>query len=558
MNYRVPKAFSNLQFIHLQFTILMRSSLHNIFLTLALFISFSLFSQPADTERPRLVIGIMVDGLQQKHIDLLWNYFDSNGFKKIIGQGANCENVHYDNVSAGNASDIANVMTGTTPYYNGIAGNNYYSRDLRDVISIIQDENQVGIGTKETVSAHNLLSSTILDELMLAYPNKSKCYAVAINAEDAIMLGGHNAKSVSWIDDVQMKWITTGYYTDGLSHWADDMNVNGTFQNYTARTWGPLYAINTYFSAPNKEDKRFGFLYDPRNKKAKSSSVTILKNTPPANSLVAELGLKIITEEQLGTDKYPDMMMLQFTVRTPNEKTFSLQSAEKEDMYLRLDKDIEYLLQKIDVKVGLDKTLVFMFGNQTAVHSPTELGENKIPAGYFNANRSMALLSTYLMAVYGQQRWIDGYYAKNIYLNKKKIEEKKINIREMQQTIADFMLEFEGIQAAFPSSQVLNMGGNGNNEMQRIQNSSNKKSIGDIIITLLPGWIEVDDKNNPVGESNAIVSYTPLYFYGWKIQPQKVIKSYQTTDIAPTLSRILNIPIPNACIGKPIDEVIPK
>lgn len=528
-----------------------------ILLTFISFVtSINSFAQPSATEQPRLVIGIMVDGLQQKHIDLLWNYLDTNGFKKIIENGANCQNVYYDIVSAGNASDIATVMTGSTPFYNGIAGNKYYNREAANVQSIIEDDNQIGIGTKQTVSAHNLLSSSIVDELMLAYPNKSKSYAVAINAEDAIMLGGHSAKSVAWMDDEQQKWITTGYYTDGLSRWADEMNVNGTFNTYATRTWTPMYAINTYFTAPNKEDKRNGFIYDPSSKKTKNSPATILKTTPSANSLVAELGLKIISEEQLGMDKYPDMLMLQFTVRTPSEKTYSLQSAEKEDIYLRLDKEIQNILQKVDSKIGLDKTLVFMFGNQTAVHSPSILGENKIPAGYFNAGRSMALLSTYLMAVYGQERWIEGYYAKNIFLNKKKIEEKKINFREMQQNIAEFMLEFEGIQASFTSAQVLNFGGNGNSIMDRMRNSTNKNSVGDIIITLQPGWLEVDDKNNPVGESNAIISYTPFYLFGGKIAAQKVRTSYKTTDIAPTLSRIMNIPMPNACIGKPIEEVI--
>jgi hypothetical protein len=534
----------------------MRISLRNTFLSISLLsVSLSLFARPDAPERPRLVVGIMVDGLQQKHVDLLWNYLDTNGFKQIITKGANCENVYYNIVSAGNASDIASVMTGSIPYYNGVAGTNYYSRSDRDIISIIQDDNQIGIGTKQTVSAHNLLSSTVMDELMLAYPNKSKSYVVALNAEDAIMLGGHTAKSVAWIDDEQLKWVTTGYYSDGLSRWADEMNVNGTFKNYTERTWGPLFNINTYSSKPNREDKKWGFNYEPTTKKSKNSESTILKRTPSANGLVAELGLKILDEEQLGMDIYPDMLMLQFTVRTPFEKTSALQSAEKEDMYLRLDREIQTLLQKIDAKVGLDKTLIFVFGNQTDVHSPSELGDNKIPAGYFNADRSMALLSTYLIALYGQERWIDGYYGKNIFLNRQKIEEKKLNLREMQRTVSEFMLEFEGIQAAYPASEVLNMGGNANTEMVRIRNSSNKNSVGDVIITLLPGWIEVDNKNNPVGESNAIVSYSPVYFYGWQIKPQTISTSYQTTDIAPTISRILDIPMPNASIGKPIEEL---
>jgi len=521
------------------------------------FFCLSLSAQPSAVERPRLVIGIMVDGLQQKHIDLLWNYFDPNGFKKIIGQGANCRNVSYNIVSAGNASDIATVMTGTTPYYNGIVGNNFYNRAEDEMQSIIQDDDQIGIGTKQTLSAHKLLSSTIADEIMLAYPNKSKSYAVALGPEEAIMLGGHTAKSVAWIDDINMKWITTGYYSDGLSHWADEMNVNGVFQNYMARTWGPLYNINTYLAKPNREDKKWGFFYDPTTKQSKNSQASILKRTPSANGLVTELGLKILEEEQLGTDIYPDILLLQFTVKTPFEKTPALQSAEKEDIYLRLDKDIQNILQKIDAKVGLDKTLIFMFGNQTEVHSPIELGENKIPAGYFNADRSLALLSTYLMAVYGQEKWISGYYAKNIFLNKERISEKKLNYTDFLKTVIEFMLEFEGIQAAYPSSQVLTMGGNSNSEMARLRNSTNKNCAGDIIITLLPGWMEVDNNNNPVGESNAIVSYSPLYFFGWKIKPQTVSTSYQTTDIAPTISRIMDIPMPNACIGKPIVELAP-
>jgi len=518
-----------------------------------LFSALGVSAQSTSVERPRLVVGIMVDGLQQKHIDLLWNYFDPNGFKKIIGQGANCRNVSYNIVSAGNASDIATVMTGSTPYYSGIVGNNYYNRKEDNIQSIIQDDNQVGIGTKQTLSAHNLLSSTIGDEIMLAYPGKSKSYAIALGAEEAIMLGGHTAKSVAWIDDVNYKWISTGYYNDGLSRWADEMNGNGVFQNYMARTWGPLYNINTYLSKPNREDKKWGFFYDPKTKKSSNSTASILKTTPSANGLVTELVTKILEQGQLGKGNTPDILLLQFTVRTPFERTTSLQSAEKEDIYLRLDKDIQTILQKIDVRVGLDRTLVFMFGNQTQVHSPNELGDNKIPAGYFNADRSLALLSTYLMAVYGQEKWISGYNGKNIFLNKEKIHEKKLNFTDFQKTVAEFMLEFEGIQAAYPASQVLNMAGNSNSEISRLHNSTHKTSVGDIIITLLPGWIEVDNKGNSVGESNAIVSYTPVYFYGWKIKPQSISASYQTIDIAPTISRILDIPMPNACIGKPIE-----
>ncbi len=532
----------------------MKSFFKDIFLTITFFFFIgSICAQSTAVERPRLVVGIMIDGLQQKHLDLLSGYFDPGGFKKITNQGVNLKNLSYNIVSAGNSSDIATVMTGSVPFYHGVVGDKYFNRINDRVQSIIWDDQEIGIGTTETVSAHNLLSSTVLDELTLAFPNKAKSYVVAIDPEEAVMLGGHTAKSVAWIDDVYMKWVTTGYYREGLNRMADEMNVNGGFKTLSTRVWKPLYAIQTYLAA-SKNSNLAAFEYHPAEKKSKNSSVTILKNTPAANSLVVDLGLKIIEQEKLGADNVPDMIMLQFTVRTPHEKFFSLQSAEKEDMYLRLDKEIQYLLQQIDTKVGLDKTLVFMFGNQTDVHSPTELGENNIPAGYFSANRSMALVNSYLMALYGQEGWITGYYGKNIFLNKQKIEEKKLNFKEVQQAVCDFMLDFEGVQSASPTWQVLGVGGNSQSEMARLRNSVHKNSAGDVIITLLPGWLEVDEKLNPVGESNAIVSYSPFYFYGWQLKPQVVTTPYQVTDIAPTLSRILNIPMPNACIGKPIVE----
>ena len=130
----------------------MRISLRIICVSLFLiFSNITSFSQPSVHEPPRLVVGIMVDGLQQKHIDKLWNYFDINGLKKIIEQGASCENVHYNIISAGNASDIANVMTGSTSYFNGIVGNCYYNVEKSDIQSIINDISKICICTKITV-----------------------------------------------------------------------------------------------------------------------------------------------------------------------------------------------------------------------------------------------------------------------------------------------------------------------------------------------------------------------------------------------------------------------
>ncbi|OIP82565.1 MAG: hypothetical protein AUK44_07490 [Porphyromonadaceae bacterium CG2_30_38_12] len=558
--FPLPKRF----FIQYFVVFLWFNNLHELFMrfsslfviTLLFFVAFYQYvlCQTLGAEPPRLVIGIMVDGLQQKHLDLLWGYFDPAGFKRITAEGVRIPHVRYNIVSAGSTSDIATVMTGSVPFYHGVAGDIIYNRSVDKIRNSLYDDQQIGIGTPLMLSSYNLLSSTIVDELSMAFPYKSKSYAVAIGANEAIMLGGHAANGVVWIDDLTHKWVTTAYYKNGLCKSADDMNVLGDFKNISTRVWRPMYAINTYLSSA-KESKKSDFEINPLDLKSKNHKATILNNTPSANSLVANLGLRIVTDEQMGMDNTPDALMLQFTVRTPQEKFFSLQSVEKEDMYLRLDRDIQNLLQKIDAKVGLDKTLVFLFANQTDVHSPTELGENNIPAGYFSANRSIALLNTYLMAIYGQEPWVMGYYGKNIFLNKSKIDEKKVSYDAIQKSVIDFMPQFEGVQAAYASLDVLAMGGDSNTEMARLRNSSHKNSLGDVVITLKPGWLELDDDFRPVGESNAIVSTTPLYFYGMKLKPRTVNESYLVIDIATTLARFMAIPAPNANIGKPIKEL---
>jgi ethanolamine utilization microcompartment shell protein EutS len=497
------------------------------------------------------MVGIMVDGLQQRHLDQLWTRFDANGLRKLAGEGAKLERLACNIVSTGNATDITTLLTGTVPYYHGVVSTNVYDRSADKIISVFNDKSQSGIETNLKLSAKNMRANSIVDELVLANQGNSKSYAIGINPEDAIAMGGHASNGVVWMDDVLMKWSSSAFYKDGMPWQALDMNSNGSFQRIIDRTWQPLHLPNSYIVALNEKNART-FEYKITQKKSANSAVSILKTTPSANSLVAELALRVFREEKLGMDRFTDALMLQFTVRTPYEKKLSVQSLEKEDMYLRLDNELQFMMQKIEGAVGKENVLFVLYGNQTSTYSPEELKENNIYAGYFNANRSMALLSSYLMAIYGPEKWIEGYYGKHIYLNKPLIEEKNIDFKELQEVAKEFILEFEGVQSAYSFSQLMNIAASTENVMAKIRNSSHKNSAGDIILTLMPGWLEVDDDASPVGETDALVSYLPLYFYGGKITQQTITTKYHITDVAPTLSDILQIAYPNAAIGNSI------
>lgn len=522
--------------------------MRNIVTTILLSLSFLCFSQEKQAEVPRLVVGIKIDGLQADHLQKMWKYFTPGGFRKIVSEGASLEGMRHSIISAGNAVDAATFMTGTFPFYHGVSSDYYFNKADNQVVSILFDKNYTGIGTRDKFSAHRLLCTTFTDELILSNP-LSQVHSIGVDAENAVMLGGHAATSVSWMDDATYRWTTTAYYPKGLSRWADLINVDGTFKRLSEEKWIPSASISTYMNPTSNGSKSVGFSYNPMEKQG---GTALLRNTPAANSLVTELARSIVDKEQLGMDKNPDVLMLQYTLKAPNQITSSLKTAEQEDLYIRLDRNLQTLLSVLTAKVGADKLLVFMVGSGSDAHSPVELGKNQIPAGFFNADRAMALLNSYLMVIYGQEKWISGYYGKNIFLNRKKIEEKKIILSEFQNRITDFLVEFEGIQAAYSVQNLVNFSGESTDIRSKFRNSYHKNTSGDIVITLMPGWLEVDNKGRVVGDANSPQVFVPFYMLGQGIKAQTMFGDYSTTDIAPTISGILGIAAPNASVGNVI------
>ena len=106
--------------------------------------------QFAFSEQARLFVGIMVDGLQQRHIEQL-NVF-SQWLKKLTSQGAALTRVACNFVAAGNASDIATLTSGTIPYYHGVVSNRIYNRFSGKIESVFQDASQSGIESHLTLS----------------------------------------------------------------------------------------------------------------------------------------------------------------------------------------------------------------------------------------------------------------------------------------------------------------------------------------------------------------------------------------------------------------------
>jgi hypothetical protein len=524
------------------------------FLYLLAFLTFTIPVAANEPEQPRLLVTIVIDGLQPEHLTTLWNNFDKGGFRRLYGQGAVCRNTYYPILSSGATSDYATIVTGTTPYYHGITGNMYYERKTGSLQPSLYDRSAAGIGTSETLSPKPLLASTFADELKMNSGGKSKVFSIGINSSEAILLAGHSADGAVWIDNTTGHLSTTSFYPLGLPRWADQMNVTHVLETSILADWAPLYPINSYHFPPKHRDVLRGFVYF-NGESTFPAQIAHFKHTPFVNQVVEEAAIKALDAEKMGTTGNTDYLGLQFTLQLSGDDSFELLSAEKEDMYLRLDKYLTALIDKIESTVGLKNTLFVITGSQGENHSQNTLDSYRISGGRFIPKNSMALLNLYLMAIYGQTQWVTGYFNKNIYLDRAVIEKKGISLAGIQQHCADFMLDLQGIQTAYTIPEILQSDAKGFDEQARMKNSYNKSHSGDVVFTLMPGWVEAEEGGKVVAVSNRKESYVPLILFGYSITAQNITPA-SITDIAPTISNLLHIANPNACVGRTLPLVL--
>ena len=519
-------------------------------------------------EKPKLIIGIVVDQMRYDYIYRYWNKLENNGFKRFINEGAVCKNAHQNYLYTQTGPGHASIYTGATPSVNGIVTNDWYIPLKKQKVYCVEDSKVKAVGSnsdKGKVSPINLLTTTIGDELKLSNQNKSKVIAIAMKDRAAILPGGHNPNAAYWYDETTGNWITSSYYMDTLPKWVDEFNNKKLADLYLDRLWSPLLPVTDYSESlpdSNKYEEGFGnkqknFPYDLAfisKKDKKNRDYSILKMTPFGNTFTHDFAIASILGENLGKHDYTDFLAVSFSPTDYIGHSFGPLAMETEDTYLRLDKEIAHFLDFIESEIGKENVLVFLTGDHGSSLHPQYLIDNHLPGGIFKQYYALSLLKSYLNAVYGEGEWVLSYLDNQIFLNHALIEDSKLSLKDVQDKVAAFMLQFNGVQNAV-TANTLQTNNFTQGMFMYMQNSYNQKRSGDILINLEPGWIQ--DLNYFIDHNTAYSydTHVPLLWYGWKISHKTILREVHPIDIVPTISALLNIESPSGCNGEPIDEL---
>ncbi|MDR3269025.1 MAG: alkaline phosphatase family protein [Tannerella sp.] len=506
----------------------------------------------AQQQTPKLVVYITVDQLRGDYVEYFYHTFGERGFKRLMNEGAVYHNLRFEFSDVDQASAFATLFTGTNPCNHGITGNQVYDFERLKETPSLFDSEYLGNFTRDNYSPKNLLAATVGDELKIASKGRSEIYAVAPDAESAILSAGHAANGVFWLDNFNGKWATTTYYKN--VPWYVERYNNSPESlpvRVDAMTWQPSLALDQYKALPYVQEKiPFSYTF-----KAKTVDCFLkVKTSPFGNKEVNRLVAQFFEYAGFGTRTGPDMLAVTFYAGNYYGNKAKEYTYEIQDTYYQLDKDIEELLNTIDKKVGLKNTLIVCSGTGYFKSEEERPEGMSLPGGEFHPKRCTALLNMYLMAIYGQKNWVRGFFNNQIFLNRKAVEEDKLDLADFQHKAAEFISEFSGV--ARVTTDMTLREGIWNEEMAGFHLGTYHAGRGDLIISLKPGWVinnDLPDEKIKYTRNNAV--QTPLIFMGYGIKPQHIYREIYATEVAPTLTHVLRIRPPNACDRTPLYEI---
>ncbi len=540
-----------------------------------------LIGQTTDLTKPKLVVGIVVD---QMRFDFLYKYeekYGEGGFKRIIKEGFNFKNAHFNYTPTVTAAGHASIYTGTTPSIHGIIGNSWFNQFEESEVGNSVDTKEVIIGSKKVnkngVSPRNLLSTTISDQLRLGSNFKSKVISVSLKDRGAILPGGHTANAAYWHDFRTSPgyFVSSSYYMDSLPEWVTSFNESGIASNYLAYVWDTLYPIETYSESDvddntyertlrGKSAPVFPYDFNELRKTYRELEVEyqMLWVSPKGNTILTDFAIKAIENENLGADDTTDLINISYSVPDVIGHTFGLQSIELQDIYLRLDKEIERLLNYLDKTLGEEGYLLFLTSDHGAIQNASYLEKHKLPTGIARINDYEKTLTQHLKTKYAKDSLLLRFDYERIYLNRALISKHGLDLKSVQQEVSDFLMTLEGVSTALTASELQTKEYRTGIKSQ-LQNGYHPKRSGDVLLAFDPGLIQSTDpeleimnvKGTTHGSGYSFDTHVPLIWKGYGIRKGESIRKVSITDIAPSLAMILNLQLPNGTTGFPLNEL---
>lgn len=470
----------------------------------------------AQVERPRLVVGLVVDQMRWDYLYYYYNDYGADGLKRLLDEGFSYENTQINYSPAVTAIGHSSIYTGSVPAFTGIAGNWFWENGQPTYCCADTTVKSVGSDSREgQMSPRKMLGTTIGDELHLATDFHSKVIGVALKDRAAILPAGHSANAAYWWDTSAGHFVSSTFYMNDLPQWVKDFNK----ANHTK----PKFNIKT-----------------------NDDGVTMTFRMAEA----------AVDNERLGqTAGQTDMLAISISSTDAIGHEYSTRGPENKSVYLRLDRDVATFLKHLDKEVGKGNYLLFLTADHGASHNYNFLKSHRIPADGWDYDKSVSELNKYLRSQFPSMTsdpvlGEDNYH---FFFNDKAYS------AEEKQKVIDASVEYLKQDPQFlyvVDNEKIAVSSIPEPIKSRLINGIFRGRSGEITVVTRPqifgATVSPDYKGTSHGQPMAYDVHIPFVLYGWHVDHGESTKPVNITDIAPTICAMLHIQMPDAAIGNSV------
>ena len=528
--------------------------------------SFETSPYGVSNKNPKLVVGVVVDQMRFEYLNRFKNKYSTQGFLKLINQGYSCNNHHFNYIPTITGPGHASIFSGTTPSVHGIIGNDWYDKVNERTVYCTTDNKYRPVGANAKygkVAPTNLKVTTVADQNRIFTQMRGKTIGVSIKDRGAVFPSGHTANGAYWFEGLnEGKWITSSYYMDKLPKWVKDFNTSSNISKYL-KIWNTLYDINLYHeSGPDNSNYEKGFIgkthpvfpYNLKELMASNEGYDIIKTSPFGNTMITDFAFSAIEAESLGNDEFTDFLTISYSSTDYVGHNFGLSSVELQDTYLRLDLEIERLLNYLDKNIGIGNYTLFLTADHGAAEVPAYLSDINVPGSNIGKD-DFSLLFDDVNAKYGVPDLIKNISNNQIFLDQERILSLQLSLEDVQKFVVNKIIKYPFVGNAYTAATMQSAYFKSGIPML-LQNGYNQKLSGDVLFSLQPGVIVYGPKGTTHGSGYSYDTHVPLLFYGNGIKNGVSYESTNVTDIAPTISALLGISFPSGAYGAVIKRVI--
>ena len=352
-------------------------------------------NKSSQIERPKLVVGLVVDQMRWDYLYRYYEKYQNDGFKRLLNQGYSLNNVHINYIPTYTAIGHTTIYTGSVPAIHGIAGNDWFDKSTGKNRYCTEDDTVKPVGTESpkvgNQSPRNLWSTTITDELRLATNFQAKVIGVSLKDRASILPAGHHPTGAYWFDDTTGNFITSSYYMEALPKWVNDFNSQKIPDELVKNGWNTLLPINQYTESSPDNSPWEGLLGSAKTPTFPYSNLAAdyqakkdnIRSTPFGNTLTLKIAEASIKGERLGADAITDFLAINLASTDYAGHKFGPNSIEVEDVYLRLDRDLAAFFKYLDQNIGKDQYTVFLSADHGGAHSEGFMEAHKMPTGFY-------------------------------------------------------------------------------------------------------------------------------------------------------------------------------